>query len=472
LIMQLSKTDFLHYKACNKSLWLLKHKPEIYPHKPHSSYDDKLAQEGYEVQQNVNSFLLNAHDGREYIFNQKFKTTDGLFAEADIISPNSDGSVNLYEVKSSSSISNEHLLDATFQMITIERGGWSVNKVYIVHVNKEYVKNGDLDVSKMMSFSLVTERVRSLEQDIKVEIDAALKFLTEPEIDETNCSCLKLSRAHHCGSFDYFNPNIPKPSIYNLPRIHKKKLQMFSAEGRFDLLEIDESEVSENQLSVLRAARSNTPVIDEEKIRTFFEQVKYPLYFLDYETYSSAIPIIDGIKPYTHIPFQFSIHVKENKDATEAHHHEYLAESAELPLRMIEKLENIIGTSGNIVAWHKTFENQRNEEFAKAYPKKAKFLLDLVDRTIDLEDVFKGGYVDIAFGGSTSIKKVLPVIVPNLTYEGLTVANGTDAMIAFAEMLTLSPGAKRDKLRNEMLSYCKLDTLAMVRIFETMQEHA
>lgn len=469
--MQLSKTDFLHYRACNKSLWLLKHKPEIYPHKSHSAYDDKLAQEGYEVQQNLTNFLMRENCGREYVFNEKFKTADGLFAESDITSPNSDGSINLYEVKSSSSISNEHLIDATFQMITIERGGRSVKKVYIVHVNKEYVKSGDIDVGKMMSFSLVTEQVRSLEREINVEIDAALKFLAAPEIDESKCSCLKLSRGHHCDSFGYFNPNIPKPSIYNLPRIHKKKLQMFSAEGRFDLHEIDESEVSGNQLSVLIAAKSNAPAIDEEKIGAFFEQIKYPLYFLDYETYSSAIPIIDGAKPYTHIPFQFSIHVKESRDATQTRHHEYLAETAELPLQMIERLENIIGSEGNIVAWHKTFENQRNEEFAKAYSEKAKFLLNLVERTIDLEDIFKGGYVDIAFGGSTSIKKVLPVIVPDLTYEGLTVANGTDAMVAFVEMLTLSPGAKRDKLRDEMLRYCKLDTLAMVRIFETMEEY-
>ena len=129
MIMQLSKTDFLHYQACNKSLWLLKHKPKIYPHKSHSNYDAKLAQEGYQVQKNVTNFLLRKNSGKEYVFNQKFKTADGLFAEADITSPNNDGSVDLYEVKSSSSISKEHLIDATFQLITIERGGRSVNKV-------------------------------------------------------------------------------------------------------------------------------------------------------------------------------------------------------------------------------------------------------------------------------------------------------------------------------------------------------
>ena len=178
----------------------------------------------------MTDFLLKENGGRKYVFNEKFKTADGLFAEADIISPKSDGSVDLYEVKSSSSIRNEHLIDATFQMIAIERGGRSVKKVYIVHVNKEYVKSGEIDVGKMMSFTMVTEQVRSLEREINIEINAALKLLAEPEIDETSCSCLKLSRGHHCDSFDYFNPNIPKPSIYNLPRIHAKKLHMFSAE--------------------------------------------------------------------------------------------------------------------------------------------------------------------------------------------------------------------------------------------------
>jgi len=468
--MQLSKTDFLHYQACSKSLWLLKHKPEIYPHKSHSPYDEKLADEGYKVQQLLTNFLRNQHDGTEYIFNKKYKTADGLFAEADIIKPYSDGRVDLFEVKSSSSIKSEHLVDATFQMITIERGGGTVNKIYLVHINENYVRNADLDIGEMMSFSLVTEQVRGLERNIRSEIETALLFLAETEIDETSCSCLKLSRGHHCDSFEYFNQNLPQPSIYNLPRISKKKLHTFSSEGRFSLHDIDEDEVSANQLGVLIAAKSNAPVIDEEKIHAFFKKVQYPLYFLDYETYSSAIPMIDGVKPYTHIPFQFSIHVKESKNAAETQHHEYLTETAELPLQMIEQLENIIGPTGTIVAWHKTFENQRNEEFAKAYPEKAEFLLGLVERTIDLEDIFKGGYVDIAFGGSTSIKKVLPVIVPDLTYEGLTVANGTDAMVAFVEMISMAPGAKRNKLRDEMLSYCKLDTLAMLRIFEKMEE--
>ena len=150
-------------------------------------------------------------------------------------------------------------------------------------------------------------------------------------------------------------------------------------------------------------------------------------------------------------------------------HVEYLADSAELPLEMIKRLETAIGPSGNVVTWHKSFENNRNSDMADWYPTKANFLNNIIDRTIDLEDIFKGGYVDIGFEGSTSIKKGLPVLVPSLSYAGMGIGSGTDAMDGWVKMLELKNGPERLKLQNEMLAYCKLDTLAMVRIFETIK---
>jgi len=241
-------------------------------------------------------------------------------------------------------------------------------------------------------------------------------------------------------------------------------------EHRFDLTEIDESEVTGNQLNVLKAAKSGSPLINESIIENFYGKVCYPVYFLDYETYSSAIPIVEGVKPHAHIPFQFSIHIKQAENDPELQHFEYLADKAALPLEMIDAMESIIGSNGTIVSWHKSFENTRNKEMGILYPDKNEFLKNITERTIDLEDIFKGGYVDIAFGGSTSIKKVLTVILPNLTYDNMVVANGTDAMEAFTRILEMPDGADRKKLRHDMLEYCKLDTFAMVRMFEEMQK--
>lgn len=469
--VQLSKTNFLHYLGCPKSLWLLKHKPDKYPHKTMSTYEDKLALEGYEVQKLVQDYLLQKSDAKQYLFEEPFQTEDGLYAAADMIYQSANGTVDIYEVKSSSSIANDHLIDAAFQTITIEKSGGKVASIYIVHLNKEYVRGDTLKIDEMMIFTLVTEQVRNIIDETQIGIDSALNLLSQTKIDEIGCSCLELSRSHHCETFDYFNPTMPKPSIYNLPRISKKKLHKFVNERRFDLMDIDESEVSGNQLNVLQAAKSGSPLIDESVIERFYEKVRYPIYFLDYETYSSAIPIVEGVKPHAHIPFQFSIHVKQSENNADLQHFEYLTDKAELPLTMIEALEKVIGPNGSIVSWHKSFENKQNKEMGILYPAKDEFLKNVVERTIDLEDIFKGGYVDIAFGGSTSIKKVLPIIVPDLTYDNLTIANGTDAMEAFTRILEMRDDANRKNLRHDMLEYCKLDTLAMVKIFEKMEAY-
>ena len=136
---------------------------------------------------------------------------------------------------------------------------------------------------------------------------------------------------------------------------------------------------------------------------------------------------------------------------------------------MITHMQNNIGATGSLVSWHASFENTQNKTMAKLYPEKAAFLNDLVARTLDLEVVFKRGYVDIAFAGSTSIKNVLPVMVPDLSYKGMAVANGTDAMESWIRLINMPDGDEKNKLRQDMLEYCKLDTEAMVRIFEAVK---
>ncbi|MGB1338206.1 MAG: DUF2779 domain-containing protein [Planktomarina sp.] len=169
------------------------------------------------------------------------------------------------------------------------------------------------------------------------------------------------------------------------------------------------------------------------------------------------------------IPFQYSLHVKRTPDDLELVHVEYLADEAALPRAMVEHMQQHIGPTGSVISWHASFENTQNKTMAKQFPDKAEFLNSLIDRTLDLEDIFAAAYVDIAFGGSTSIKKVLPVLASDLDYAGMAVANGTDAMEAWKRLIAMADGKDRDRLRADMLEYCKLDTYAMVRIFEEME---
>lgn len=471
--MRVSKTDFIHYLQCPNSFWLLKHKPDVYSHGEFSDYAKKLAAEGYEVEACVRNLIEGLGDADKFSFQAEFETKRGLYAKADMVRENEDGTINLYEIKSSTRVKTDakhnQIKDACFQVLAAQELGFRVNQVFIVHLNGDYVRDGEIDPEALLVFADVTTKVHSVKEETEQQISEAVNLLAMPEIDETSCSCLTLTKSNHCDNFDYLNPNIPSPSIYNLPRISKAKLETFVGDGRFDLDEIRIDEVTAKQSLVLRSAQLKEPLIDQDALSQWFSKAEYPLHFLDYETYASAIPIVDGARSQSPIPFQYSLHIKRSPDDMELVHVEYLAEEAALPIAMVERMEQHIGPAGSVISWHASFENTQNKTMAKQFPAKATFLGSLIDRTLDLEDIFSEAYVDIAFGGSTSIKKVLPILANDLDYAGMDVANGTDAMEAWKRLIDMPSGEERDQLRAAMLEYCKLDTYAMVRLFEEME---
>ncbi|WP_306737630.1 hypothetical protein, partial [Marimonas arenosa] len=206
--MQISKTDFIHYLNCPKSLWLLKHKPDEYPHGEFSDYMKKLTAEGYEVEGFFRSLLQSQADADSYSFQSVFQTRRGLYAKADAIRENGDGTINLYEVKSSTSVKrngqHNQIKDAAFQKIAAEETSLRVSKVFIVHLNKDYVRQGDIDPEQLLIFADVTSEVAEAEPSTRAEIDAAVALLGQHEIDESSCSCLCQTKPNHCDSFSYF----------------------------------------------------------------------------------------------------------------------------------------------------------------------------------------------------------------------------------------------------------------------------
>ena len=463
--MKLTKTDFIQYLNCPKSLWWLKHEPDNYPHGKFSVFLQKLTREGYEVERYVRLFFENA--GREANFQAVFETDDGLFARADALEHLDGGKVALYEVKSSTSVKSDsahnHVKDACFQKICAERSGQQIDRVYLVHLNGKYVRDGDVDPAALLMFADVTEAVGDLQEETETEIDAALELLGDDGLDRDSCLCLHKSRGNHCDTFALFNPGVPTPAIYSLPRLSTKKRADFLANGIFDLNEVPEGyELSANQDVVLQAAKSGGPIVDFDQIRAFFDGLAFPLYFFDFETHASAVPIVDRASPHKQFPVQYSLHVLEADEALS--HREFLERDIRLPDRLIAQMEADIGPKGSVVAWHASFEKTQNREMGNWFPDKAKYLDDINARMVDLEDLFKTGYVDARFDGSTSIKKVLPVVCPELNYEDLDVQDGSLAMEAW-ERLIAANAEDADEIAQSLLSYCKRDTLAMVEIY-------
>lgn len=218
--------------------------------------------------------------------------------------------------------------------------------------------------------------------------------------------------------------------------------------------------------------KSGEPLINKGQITRELQNLEYPLSFLDYETYGAAVPLFDGYEPHKHIVFQYSLHVLDAPDS-EPRHLEYLIIDNEDPSpALLDQLVMHLPDQGSVIVWNKSFEMTKNREMAERYPEYREFIEDLNARVYDLMEIFsKGLYIHPDFHGSASIKKVLPVIVPDLEqgYSGLQISNGEGAMLAWYEIISgVIPNIDIEQIRQDLLAYCKLDTLAMVKIYEVL----
>lgn len=213
-------------------------------------------------------------------------------------------------------------------------------------------------------------------------------------------------------------------------------------------------------------------IIRREELLAFFGTLVYPLYFLDYETCAPAVPLFDGTRPYQHIPFQYSLHIIHQAGG-EPIHREFLHTDVSNPMEYFShRLRSDLGDTGSVIVWNKSFEGMCNKCLAEAIPELAEFLLGINLRFFDLmEIVSKRMYVHKDFRGRYSIKKVLPVLVPGLTYSNLAIGDGGTATCAWTRMVfELSDDSEKTSIQQNLLEYCKLDTLAMVEIYQKIND--
>jgi hypothetical protein len=233
----------------------------------------------------------------------------------------------------------------------------------------------------------------------------------------------------------------------------------------------DDLQLSVAQKNQVRAANDGVPIIDRAGIKRTLDALPYPLYFLDYETFAASIPPFDDFKPCQVMPFQYSVHVMETPTA-EPVHVDYLApEFGNTIPDLCRSLRGHIGTSGTVVVWNKRFEKTRNEEMGKLSPDDAPFLTSVNERMFDLMDIFADQlYVDARFDGSCSIKNILPVLVPTLSYKDLPIREGMGASISWYRACEpATTEEERTQMRENLLAYCELDTFAMVEILRCLR---
>jgi hypothetical protein len=483
----LSKSQYVRGLQCHKSLWLYKHRPDLRAQSDaqnESLFDtgytvgalaQKLFPGGMEIEYTPDDFSGMAHrtkalidSGVVVIYEATFRER-GIYAMADILVRTPAG-WEMYEVKASTGVKPYHLDDAAIQWYALSNA-LPLNKAYIVHVNNQYIRQGDLDVHSLFSMEEITEAVLARQEAIPATLEAFSRMLKdgEPLIDiGPHCS-----DPHNCDFEGYCWSHVPERSVFNLYRMSGARKFELYRQGKIEYGDLESGiELNETQALQISTALSREIHIDTPIIRGFLEKLEYPLNFFDFETFQEAIPRFHGQRPYMQMPFQYSLHiVSEDQEVT---HKEYLGDEEIDPREdLIRNMLKNITPSGSIVAFNMSFEKSRISELANAFPEYLDRLMALNERFVDLIEPFRGlGYYHPDFNGSFSIKSVLPAMFPDdpeLNYKDLEIQNGGMAMDAFANLHKLKDLSKREVVRQSLLKYCHLDTLAMVRIWNMLE---
>jgi hypothetical protein len=280
------------------------------------------------------------------------------------------------------------------------------------------------------------------------------------------------TKPRSCPCLSLCHPQLPENPIYNIPYIGKKAIQLREQ----DILAIEDIphsfDLNSSQQKHVQAVKSGEAIIDHQAVQASLSTLKYPLHFLDYETFNPAVPLFPGYRPYEHIIYQYSLHVVTHLGADPQHYECLITDTCDPAALLVSDLLDHLGPTGSVVVWNKTFETYRNKDLADHCPEYAEQLLGINQRLYDLMLLFKQGhYVHPDFHGSASLKAVLPVLCPELKYEDLVIQNGEETMLTWYKFQTGEiPIEEQPKTIQAMKDYCKLDTYGMVAIKDKLNQ--
>jgi hypothetical protein len=411
---------------------------------------------------------------RKTLFEPSFMSGP-LFARADIMEPVENGEWDLTEVKSSTQVKEDHVYDVAFQKICYEASGLKLRKCFLMHINNEFVKKGKINPKKLFTRDDITEDVDNKLSEVMKDIQILLKVISSktcPKNAPNNIICQNMydcELATECWDF------LPEHSVFDLCGSKKKAIELMVS-GVLALKDIpEEYELNEKQMIQHGCSKTRKEHIHKDALKRFLAKLKYPLYYLDFETFGTGVPIHDGTRPYQQIPFQFSVHVVE-KRGQKPKHYSYITEGKQDPRKeFAEQLIKVLGNKGSIIIYNQGFEQRIIEALAEFLPKHHDKLLSYRERMIDLLQPFKDfNYYNPKQGGSASLKEVLPALTGK-NYDKLEIAKGGTASLAFLHITYGSDSEKPSKaeikkVRANLEKYCGLDTEGLIWIIDKLRK--
>jgi len=486
--MRLSKSKFIAGLQCLKRLYLEVHQPDLAGEPDEQTM--AVFEQGHEVGQwaqkgfpggvlieagheEIGKALRQTEQAvadkqHPAIFEATF-THDNVLARVDILERLPRNKWRLIEVKSSTKAKDYHHYDVAIQRLILEGLGMNVIPC-LMHLNREYVYDGkQYDLKELFVIEDLTDETAALEQEVNDLLQEEWKALARrkaPDIKPgSHCT-----EPFECEFYNVCNKPLPVGHVANLPGIKQNKLEELASRGIESIKKIPKDfPLTEQQRRAWECARTGKPWFGKG-LKEALRELSYPLYFMDFETLWVALPRYAGMSPYDQIPYQWSVHV-QRKPGAALEHFEFLADDCNDPRpEFVRTLCQVIGTKGSVLAYSSGFESGRLGELAARLPHYKDEIENIRGRLWDPLPVIRGHVYHPEFRGSYSLKSVLPALVPDMTYDGMAVSQGSEAGLAWEKMVHSEAGGdERRKLRDDLLAYCKQDTLAMVRLLEVLR---
>lgn len=485
-----SKSKLISLRQCPKKLWLELNRPDLLEHSAATEarlqaghdvgeiarqiYDPTMQGETIDIQRDGFEYAFSHTktllQGKAPIFEAGF-AAGGALAFADVLLPVKSGrkkAWRMVEVKSSTGVKDYHLDDVAVQAYVATAAGVPLQSVALAHIDSSWVYPGNNDYQGLLTEVDLTEQACSRTEEVRgwvEEAQAIYRKRKEPQ-RRVGEHCYQ---PFECGFYQYCSRDEPQATypVQWLPRIGGKKIRELAEQDIIEMQDVADDLLNEKQLRVKKHTLNNKVYFDAKGAAADLAPYGFPAYFLDFETIQFAIPIWQGTRPYQQIPFQFSLHVMDKHGNLS--HSEFLDLSGNDPSHdFAMALVKQCGTKGPVYVYNAAFEKSRISELAERYPKLSKPLLAINERVVDLYPIAGNRYYHPSQQGSWSIKKVLPAIAPELRYDQLDgVQDGGMAMDAFLEAIHLeTPVDRKTYIHQSLQAYCKLDTFAMVKLWE------
>jgi len=403
----------------------------------------------------------------------QYETSDGnIYARLDILIPIGKDEWDIIEVKSGTKVKPINLHDVAFQKYVCEKAGLKIRKCFLCNINKEFVKDGEIKPKDFFVLEDVDDRIEEQILEVEDRIKSLFNVMNLkkcPKVTKEDIIATEYSNI----AVDEFFDSLPEKNVFDIYRLGKKKALELYEQGVIKIKDLPEDFKLNYKQHIQRVSTNRgEPHIDKKKIGKFLDTLEYPLYYLDFETFSTAIPMLDKTKPYQQIPFQYSLHVVEKKGA-EPKHISYLADCEDPREEFTQSLKDNLGDKGSIVVYYESFEKGRITECIEAFPEFLEWGKGILDRFVDLYRPFGDfHYHHHKQKGSSSLKDILPVFSKDVKYSDLLIQNGADASLSyykshFGEGVSAK---EKSKIREALEKYCELDTYAEVLIVEGLME--